>query len=114
HRGEVAPGSGPSVGWPGRVGRLREARPGCILGPFPMSTRRAFLGRAAALGTAATSFLTFEGSARIARAASLVSHASDDQAASDEDFWREVQLGFTLDRSIINLNNGGVSPSPRV
>jgi isopenicillin-N epimerase len=79
-----------------------------------MSTRRAFLGRAAALGTAATSFLTFEGSARIARAASLVSHASDDQAASDEDFWREVQLGFTLDRSIINLNNGGVSPSPRV
>src|SRR5690606_10443584 len=34
--------------------------------------------------------------------------------ARDEDFWREVQPGFTLDRTIINLTNGGVCPSPRV
>ncbi len=32
----------------------------------------------------------------------------------DEDFWREIQSAFTLDRTMINLNNGGVSPSPRV
>src|SRR2546425_3420940 len=34
--------------------------------------------------------------------------------ADDEDFWREVQQAFTLDHTIINLNNGGVSPSPRI
>src|SRR5262249_56447425 len=34
--------------------------------------------------------------------------------AADEDYWREIQQAFTVDRSLINLNNGGVSPSPRV
>src|SRR5690606_21459540 len=34
--------------------------------------------------------------------------------AEDEDFWREIRHAFTVDRTIINLNNGGVSPSPRV
>src|SRR2546427_13238158 len=34
--------------------------------------------------------------------------------ARDEDFWLQVQQAFTLDRTLINLNNGGVSPSPRV
>jgi selenocysteine lyase/cysteine desulfurase len=32
--------------------------------------------------------------------------------ASDEDFWFEVGRAFTVDRTLINLNNGGVSPSP--
>jgi isopenicillin-N epimerase len=35
------------------------------------------------------------------------------EIARDEDFWREVQTAFTVDRSLVNLNNGGVSPSPR-
>ena len=39
---------------------------------------------------------------------------SPEEAASDEDLWREVQQAFTVDRSQINLNNGGVSPAPRV
>ncbi len=34
--------------------------------------------------------------------------------ARDEDFWGVVQRAFTQDRSVINLNNGGVSPSPAV
>ncbi len=34
------------------------------------------------------------------------------QVAQDEDFWAHVGRAFTLDRSVINLNNGGVSPSP--
>jgi selenocysteine lyase/cysteine desulfurase len=33
--------------------------------------------------------------------------------ASDEDFWGEVQRSFDVDRSLINLNNGGISPAPR-
>lgn len=36
------------------------------------------------------------------------------EIARDEDFWREIQQAFPVDRSIINLNNGGVSPSPQV
>jgi isopenicillin-N epimerase len=34
--------------------------------------------------------------------------------AQDEFYWREVQLGFKLDRSLINLNNGFTCPMPRV
>ncbi|MBK8980146.1 MAG: aminotransferase class V-fold PLP-dependent enzyme [Planctomycetes bacterium] len=35
-------------------------------------------------------------------------------AAHDEDFWQTVAAAFTVDRSLINLNNGGVSPAPAV
>ncbi|WP_421775553.1 aminotransferase class V-fold PLP-dependent enzyme [Gracilimonas sp.] len=34
------------------------------------------------------------------------------EIARNEDFWAHVQQAFTVDRSLINLNNGGVSPSP--
>lgn len=37
-----------------------------------------------------------------------------DELAADEDFWFQAQNAFTLDRNYINLNNGGVSPSPRI
>ena len=32
----------------------------------------------------------------------------------DEDYWSVIQNSFTVTRGIINLNNGGVSPSPRI
>ena len=34
--------------------------------------------------------------------------------AADEDYWREIQFAFTLDRTIINLNNGNSCPAPTV
>ncbi|HSM60752.1 MAG TPA: aminotransferase class V-fold PLP-dependent enzyme [Longimicrobiales bacterium] len=34
------------------------------------------------------------------------------EVARDEDFWFEVGRAFTVDRTLVNLNNGGVSPSP--
>ncbi len=37
-----------------------------------------------------------------------------DSLALDEDFWFQVRHMFTVDRNIINLNNGGVSPSPKI
>ena len=49
-----------------------------------------------------------------ARAATVGNNRAADDLARDEDFWRDIQSAFTLDRNIINLNNGGVSPSPRV
>lgn len=36
------------------------------------------------------------------------------QVASDEDFWYYVRNGYTVSPNIINLNNGGVSPQPKV
>lgn len=39
---------------------------------------------------------------------------SPDEIARNEDYWAEVARAFTIDRSSINLNNGGVSPSPAV
>ena len=34
--------------------------------------------------------------------------------AKDESYWFEIQQAYTADRSMINLNNGGVSPSPSI
>lgn len=34
--------------------------------------------------------------------------------ASDEDFWFRIQQAYTVSPNVINLNNGGVSPQPRV
>jgi len=36
------------------------------------------------------------------------------EVAKDEFYWREIQLDFKLDRTIINLNNGFTCPTPRV
>ena len=43
-----------------------------------------------------------------------VAHLTPDEAAMDEDFWFEIQQAFTVTRGIVNLNNGGVCPSPRI
>jgi len=40
--------------------------------------------------------------------------ASAEAAARDESLWREVQQAFRVDRTLVNLNNGGVSPAPGV
>ncbi len=89
-----------------------------------MFTRRSFMGSLAA-GAAGAASLT-----PVARASgggglasgewgaigSLVGAlpVSGDPAAvaRDEDFWARVQEAFSVDRSFVNLNNGGVSPSP--
>lgn len=47
-------------------------------------------------------------------AARRVARLSVEDAARDEDFWFEIQQAFSVTRGIVNLNNGGVSPSPRI
>lgn len=39
---------------------------------------------------------------------------SADEIAKDEEFWAQIARAFTVDRSLTNLNNGGVSPAPRL
>ncbi len=43
-----------------------------------------------------------------------IAHLTPEQAAMDEDYWAVIQNSFTVTRGIVNLNNGGVSPSPRL
>src|SRR5687767_494139 len=47
-------------------------------------------------------------------AGDAVAHLTPQQAAMDEDYWSIIQNAFTVTRGIVNLNNGGVSPSPRI
>jgi isopenicillin-N epimerase len=74
-----------------------------------MATRRAFISRFAA----AAAFCE-GGLPRVLAAGRARTEAPADSLAGDEDFWREIQGAFSVDRTLINLNNGGVSPSPRV
>src|SRR5918993_646327 len=78
-----------------------------------MVTRRAFMNRAAAGAAALVSFRD-DGLARAAAAADRADGRGPEDVAADESYWREIQQAFTLDRTIVNLNNGGVCPSPRV
>lgn len=78
--------------------------------------RRNFLSLAGkGLGLAALSSSTVAGLLREVEAASKsVAHLTPAQAAMDEDYWSIIQNSFSVTPGIINLNNGGVSPSPRI
>ncbi len=78
--------------------------------------RRDFLSLAGkGIGLAALSIPTIGAVVKEVEAASRsVAHLNPQQAAIDEDYWSVIQNAFTVTRGIINLNNGGVSPSPRI
>jgi len=78
-----------------------------------MPTRRHFIESLVTVG-ATVPALTNDGLDQLRRLASGVTGRAPADVARDEDFWLQVQQAFTLDRTLINLNNGGVSPSPRV
>jgi selenocysteine lyase/cysteine desulfurase len=77
-----------------------------------MATRRSFFGGLAA----AASVVAFrdDGLERVLAAGSGAAGRAPEEIATDEAYWREIQEAFTVNRSYVNLNNGGVSPSPRV
>lgn len=70
--------------------------------------------RAAAVTTLGYAMLRDDALERIEAAVTGASGATPDELAGNEDFWFNVQNAYDVDRSIINLNNGGVAPSPRV
>lgn len=78
--------------------------------------RRKFLSSAGkGLGLMAMSSATvaslFE---NVSAAGRAVDHLTPLEVAVDEDYWSRIQQAFSVTRGIINLNNGGVSPSPRI
>ncbi|MEJ7681074.1 MAG: aminotransferase class V-fold PLP-dependent enzyme [Segetibacter sp.] len=52
--------------------------------------------------------------ANLEAAAHKILHFTPEEAAEDEDYWSVIQQAFTVNPNIINFNNGGVSPSPKV
>ncbi|MGA2852220.1 MAG: aminotransferase, partial [Terracidiphilus sp.] len=87
-----------------------------------LSDRRTFLRSAAALAGAfpvanafsATSQFQQTHGADFAAASAAIDHLTADEAAQNEDFWSVIQRSYSVNPDIINLNNGGVSPSPIV
>jgi len=78
-----------------------------------MINRRGFLGSIAIPAGFAANMLenkTLAGAAETLEAYGNF-HSSPEEMAQDEDFWVHVQHAFTVDRSVLNLNNGGVCPA---
>lgn len=78
-----------------------------------MLNRRQFLGSIMRPAAAATAVAILDPMGMRRAVEALASHTGPpEEVASDESFWFEVQQAFTVDRSLVNLNNGGVSPAP--
>src|SRR6266850_6683812 len=79
-----------------------------------MQARRDFLRQVVPAGAVGLVGLKANWIERIVSASAAVADRSPADTAADESYWREIQQAFTLDRTIINLNNGYTCPSPRV
>ncbi len=72
-----------------------------------VSDRRVFLKcAAAAVGFASDAV------SRVLRAAEIAGKRRGDELAAAEDYWAEIRRAFDSDRTLINLNHGGVAPAP--
>jgi isopenicillin-N epimerase len=76
-----------------------------------MTTRRHFLGSLAGAGLALPALRT-NALASMLRAQPIAGTRSPISLADDESYWTEIQRAFDVDRTLVNLNNGGVSPTP--
>jgi selenocysteine lyase/cysteine desulfurase len=81
-----------------------------------MNTRRSFLQKTGMLAGAFSLNSLFNEvyAADITCANKKVEGISADKVATDEDYWATIQQAYTVNPNLINLNNGGVSPSPKV
>jgi selenocysteine lyase/cysteine desulfurase len=81
-----------------------------------MANRRSFLHKAGLLSAAALTANLFQPawSKELDKALKRAEHIPPGTLASDEDFWYYVQQSYTIAPNFVNLNNGAVSPAPRV
>ena len=76
-----------------------------------MTSRRTFMTRLAGAAVAAP-VLNATAVRRLMAAESAAGARSALELADDEDYWGQIQRAFDADRTVTNLNNGGVSPAP--
>jgi len=82
---------------------------------MPLQDRRSFLKMSALAGAFSTNSLFHQAHAEEWQAAArAVSHLDSKEVAQNEDYWSMIQRGYSVSPLIMNLNNGGVSPSPIV
>src|SRR5262245_37494813 len=64
--------------------------------------------------TGAVALAAFRGdaTARVLQAGKAAGSRRPADLATDETYWAEIARAFDVDRTLINLNNGGVSPAP--
>jgi len=81
-----------------------------------MPSRRKFMQQVStatfAFGT--NSLFNLAYAAEIEAASERIRDLSPEEAARDEDYWAIIQQAYTVNPNVVNLNNGGVSPAPRV
>ncbi|MBK8652401.1 MAG: aminotransferase class V-fold PLP-dependent enzyme [Haliscomenobacter sp.] len=77
--------------------------------------RRNFLRRFTALAgvAAATPFCQRPGKSLL-KSFERLQDQSPENTVTDETFWYQIKQAYTVSPNIINLNNGGVSPQPKV
>ncbi|HTR02778.1 MAG TPA: aminotransferase class V-fold PLP-dependent enzyme [Thermoanaerobaculia bacterium] len=63
-------------------------------------------------GVAALAAFRADAFARVAEAGKQAAGRRPAELASDEAYWAEIGRAFEVDRTLINLNNGGCSPAP--
>ena len=76
-----------------------------------MPSRRDFMHSLVGAGAALPMFRE-TAMRHVVRATNRLTSANPVAAAEDEAYWGEIQRAFDCDRTMINLNNGGVCPSP--
>ncbi|MEO8174291.1 MAG: aminotransferase class V-fold PLP-dependent enzyme [Sediminibacterium sp.] len=78
--------------------------------------RRKFIQQAGLLASAFSTSSLFNQlhAASWENASQKIHGLSSEAVAADEDYWSVIQQAYSVDSNIIILNNGGVSPSPRV
>jgi len=81
-----------------------------------MEPRRKFIQKVGLLAGAfsANSLFNQAHAASWEAASQRIQGLTPEAAAQDEDYWMVIQQAYTVNSNLIILNNGGVSPSPRV
>ena len=78
---------------------------------MPITSRRHFLAGLAG-ATTALPILSENAFAQLFKADAVAGDRPAADLADDESYWSHIQRAFDIDRTMINLNNGGVSPTP--
>jgi isopenicillin-N epimerase len=73
------------------------------------SNRRGFFA-----GAAAAVCFASDAASQVLRAEEIAARNQGDDMAAAEDYWAEIRRAFDSDRTLINLNHGGVAPASSV
>jgi isopenicillin-N epimerase len=77
------------------------------VGLLVVSNRRGFFA-----GVAASAVFASDAVSCLVKASEVAEGRQSEELAGSEDYWSEIRRAFDADRTLINLNHGGVAPAP--